>query len=315
MRRAIIAVGIAFAAAAWPAAAHASQGRWGLTEQGDPRLSLTAYHGQFPSPIDRIWWTCAPAVPCTRFVGDELLPGDTAAGTVFESDLDADTERSPVWRGRVKALIPSGLEGGDRAGQTVHPTPARWSGGWGDELTTSVVLACPASTRTDCEYLSDLAGRTVGPGDRAIGDRHAGWFLYAIEYRSASDRFPLVDQVPPAPGAPVTRPPSSALVSVSPPRGPIAARPASTATVVLRRRAQTRAARVTVGHVSCRVRCTVGLTVSDGRHTLKRSLAVSGTRALSIVRAGVLRSARLKVSVSVDGRGLASGRVRLSRRA
>jgi hypothetical protein len=51
--------------------------------------------------------------------------------------------------------------------------------------------------------------------------------------------------------------------------------------------------------------------VGDGRRTLKRTLAVRGTTRLTIVNGSKLRkNVRLRVVVTVDGKRLASGRVR-----
>jgi hypothetical protein len=325
-------VALLLTALAWPVAADASLGRWGLTPTGDPELWASPAHLSRYPPGDPVWRICPPNDAC-REIGDGanlVRPGETPGGTVFESDFtDADgttTERSLVWQGRVAVVSPPGLEGRLAPGETVRPFPASWSGGWGDERSTPYLVACPGLGRTDCELLTDPTGNaSYGTFHRALRAHHAGWYLYAVEARSPRDHDPYIVASPPPAGGPMTLPQPSALVALSPPIGPIAglppvvviARPVDTAVpspaVVLRGRAYRNAGRLTVGRVECLARCAVHLTISDGRRTLRRSLSVRGWAPLAIADRRRLRPGRLRVRVIVDGRELAAGRVRLRR--
>ena len=68
--------------------------------------------------------------------------------------------------------------------------------------------------------------------------------------------------------------------------------------------------RVTLGRVRCPARCTVVLSVSDGRKTIRRTYRVRGEAPLAIVNGRRLLRKALKVTVTVDGKRLTSGRVR-----
>ncbi len=315
--------------AAWPArAAEASLGRWGLDPlTGDPYLSIQWIPEQFASAP--VWRACLPAEVCRAIGGDRLVrPGETAAGTVFESDVTTTsgptTEGSPVWRGRLTLLVAPGVQGELRIGEDVRPVPARWGGGWGDEVITNALIACPDLSGPGCEYLVNRAGTwNFGLGDRPLAARLAGGYVYAVEWRSARDQNPFVAALPPPPGAPTTRPEPSALLAVSPPAGPIAT-PAPVTTqvppakiaepsVVIRKRALRSGRRVTVARVRCAQRCEVALRVSDGRRTLKRTLHVTESASLTIVRGERLRAGLLRVTIAVDGRPAVIGRARLRR--
>ncbi len=311
------------------APAQASLGRWGLDPQtGDPYLSVQWVPETFAA--DPAWRVCPPGEACRAIGAGERTakPGETAPGTVFESDLTTPTgpttEGSPVWQGRLTSLAPPGVQGELRTGENVSPVAARWSGGWGDEVITNALIACPGLSGPGCEYLVNRAGTwNFGLGDRPLGARLAGWYVYAVEWRSPRDQNPFLEALPPPPGAPTARPEPSALSAVSPPAGPIAT-PASVTkpetpvnlaepSVVIRKRALRSDRRVTVARVRCAQRCKVGLRVSDGRRVLTRTLHVTGSAPLTIVRGERLRAGLLRVSVAVDGRPAVSGRVRLKR--
>ena len=285
------------AVVAWPAGAQAAD-RWSRTAAGDPLLTweIDPYFG-IPE-----WWTCPAGDACRSTAkGTRVEPGETPRGTIFESDLGyalQQHERSPVWLGRVTATVAPGLEGAAVPGQRIRPLAATWTGGWGDERSVTVVLACPSPSRTDCEYLTNAGGQTAW-GDRQVLAQHAGRYLYAVEYRTAGV---VKEPALPAPGA-VTRPAPSALVAVSPPAGPVAVDPPA-ASVSLRARALRAGKRVTVGTVSCSARCTVVVTAGESR----RRLSVRGLQRLTLKAP---RSGRPLVRVTVDGLRLASGRVRL----
>jgi hypothetical protein len=262
IRRAVITA--ALAALALPAAAEAST--WQLSHTGDPLLARTQWWHEL--------WACPPGDVC-RWIANEPRhePGETAPGTVFESQLGNGTmERSPAWRGRVAATAGAALEGSATPGGRVRPVPATWTGGWGDERSVSAVLVCRSRTRQNCEVLN---GKVPRDG-----------YLFAVEHRLSRDEA--------APGD-LTRPQPSARVSLSAPV-PVAAEPPD-ATVELRRRALGRV----VGTVTCARRCSVVVTAGGER----RSFAARGTRRITLTRS----TGRPLVRVTVDGVPLASARV------
>ena len=204
-------------------------------------------------------------------------------------------ERSPVWRGRVAAAVAPALVGAATPGESVRPLPAGWTGGWGDERSVTVVLACPSlKSRGDCEHLTSADGQAAA-GNRQVLPRHRGRYLFAVEYRLSRDA--------PSPALPDTRPAASATVAVSPPAGPVEAEPPS-ASVSLRKRALRAGGRLVVGDVTCERRCSVVLTAGATRHTF----SVRGSRRLTLAPSA---SGRPLVRVSVDGLRLASSRVKL----
>jgi hypothetical protein len=272
MRRPVLA-GLAFLLLAAPA--HATTARWQLTPAGDPLLVIAPEFAEY-EPSLTTWFGCGPAAAC-RYAGSarSIAAGETAQGTIFEFETNVNLifERSPVWRGRVAAVSPPALTGSATPGGTVKVTPASWRGGWGDELSASILLAC----RTTCEPFA--AGQVL--------PQHLGATLYAVEYRVAKDA--------PAFTPPATRPEPSALVSVSAPVT-VAAVP-NDVTVEL----NPRAVRGKVGRVSCD--CRVELSVG----TVKRTFTVRKRAALTVK--GVRRG-RHKVAVKVDGVKLANRTVR-----
>ena len=296
MRRLLLAA--LLAVVAWPAGAQAAEplvadsgGRSAADVGGRPVF-------RHPGVVDLSRRRC---LPLDR-EGHARRAGRDPTRTIFEFDLGYELqrhERSPVWLGRVTATVAPGLEGAAVPGQSIRPLAATWTGGWGDERSVTVVLACPSPSRTDCEYLTNAGGQTAW-GDRQVLAQHAGRYLYAVEYRTAGV---VKEPALPAPGA-VARPAPSALVAVSPPAGPVAADPPAASVSSAR---PARSAPREAGH---------------GRHGVLLG-PLHGGRDRRRVPAQVLRpwlaaadaqgapSGRPLVRVTVDGLRLASARVRL----
>lgn len=206
-----------------PAARAADGVRWTHTPQGDPLLSPTASDGAYLT-----WWVCPPSEACRAalspagsayFTGDaRLAPGASARGTFFETDGFVGKaevrERSPMWLGRVAVRRAPRVTGTLRVGQPVRPEAAAWSGGWADDAGTLALVACPASARASCEYLTTKRGAVTGSGARTLRRKHRGWHVYAVEHRRAAD-----DAVPDLKAGPAPRPVASTLVAVSRKRG------------------------------------------------------------------------------------------------
>src|SRR5262249_13158336 len=160
------------------------------------------------------------------------------------------------------------------------PVAARWTGGWGDETSTLAIVGCPGRDRNDCQVLG------TGPLT------HGGWYLYAVDYRTAADV--TAPPVFPAPGVTVPRPVASALVAVSTPIGPVAATktapdPNAKYKVTLLSQALTDDGDITVAQIRCLVRCAVQLRVSDGHRTVSRKLHALGNVPLAVFGAARLR--------------------------
>jgi hypothetical protein len=211
LRRLLIGAGLLLAAAP---SAHAAV-KWELTPAGDPRGAIDEI--SFASD----WWTCPPAEQCRKAaVANAFEPGASARGTFFEVDyMDYDSSdwssyrRSPMWLGRVTARNHPRVIGSLRAGQSVGPVGALWSGGWADDVTTTVMVACPASARAQCEYLTGPHGEVTGTGPRRLQEKHVGWSVYAVQYRERAARVVAAGVAP--------RPVASALVGVSKRHGPV----------------------------------------------------------------------------------------------
>ena len=311
---------IAAAAAALfvPAAAEAQApvGLWSLASDGHPRVG-----NNLPVSVDGLR-ACSPACQEIDDLALPYEPGEVAAGTFFEADVFGVTQRSAGWRGRVGATLEPTLRGTLALGQSLTPVAAEWTGGWGDDVSQPALYVCRTEGGDGCVAFSG-----------ALRAEHSGRYAFAVDTRRANNDHAAQTQ---ADGATVTLPSRTATISVSRAAGPIATSaadappipapaalggPSGTTTpttpkakapkVTLRKRVLRSGKRLTVGSVTCATRCRVRLSVGDGRRTLKRTVSVRGTTRLTLVNGSKLRKkVRLRVVVTVDGKRLASGRVR-----
>jgi hypothetical protein len=81
---------------------------------------------------------------------------------------------------------------------------------------TTVMVACPASARAQCEYLTGPGGAVAGSGPRRLLRKHAGWYVHTVEYRWSRD-----GGAPSFAAGRASRPAASTLVAVSERRGPV----------------------------------------------------------------------------------------------
>jgi hypothetical protein len=244
-------------------------------------------------------------------------PGDAFEARFTSADGTVTTARTPRWTGTIVPLTAPAVVGQAVVGQAVSAAGVQWRGGWAypwQTIDTNLVFACPDATATrDCSVvaLSDPV---------ALDARWTGFYLFAYSSRwSAPDPG---SAVPAAPGMPFDLDPrflgSTTLVSA--PIGPVVvgAPPAPGVTTrvfadpaapraTVRPRALRVKGRLSIGRVTCPTRCVVRLTVSSaGRKALRRTLHVTGTKALTIPP----RHGKLKVRVVVDGKTVASGTTR-----
>jgi hypothetical protein len=315
MRLVIAAVAAALLVPA-TAGAQAPTGLWSLAPDGHPRVG-----NNLPASVDGLR-ACPPSGPCQEI--DDLAlphdPGETAAGTVFEADVFGVEQRSRAWTGRVGSTLEPTMRGTLALGGTLTPVAAQWSGGWGDDVSSLALYVCRTEGGDDC----------VASGGQLRAE-HQGRYAFAVDTRRATNDHALPAQ---ADGAAAGLPSRTATISVSAAAGPIAttaaAAPAIPAPrvpggsspgtttpkakkpkVTLRKRVLRKGKRVTVGSITCATRCRVRLTVGDGRRTLRRNLTVTGIKPLVIVNGSKLRKkVRLRVTVTVDGKRLKTGRVR-----
>jgi hypothetical protein len=243
----------------------------------------------------------------TGTVTNEL--GTPAPGTVYEASYGGAVGRTPAWLGQIANVTPPAVFGVPVVGGIVSATPGTWSGGWDAPWSSqswTALLACPDTSLAGCWYLT--SGEPV-----ILEPRWAGWYLYAHETRVSMSNYPVAARV--AGPFPYTTPVETGVTkALSGPAGPIAG-PATRSTMVqakvpaapiatVRARALRAKGQLSVARVTCETPCTVKLTVSGGGKTLRRTVSVAGTKALTIPP----RHGKLKVRVVVDGKTVASGR-------
>src|SRR3954462_6795338 len=277
---------------------------------GDPIVYATGSHAP-------VFWQACLGSDCRSFQGDAWHPGETAAGTVFTAYASGEGASVSGWRGRIAATSAPALGGNAVVGGTVWPVAAVWSGGWSGELDDLRVEAGKAAT-----------GRTLSAPDWVSGERDgavvlgpdvAGWSLHVADRRrnrlEVRPQIFISDpgEVPPLnPGPLVAVSPSTdvAAPTVSAPDVKPGAPPLIPGPLVaLRKRASRTRSGVVVGSAACPQRCTLRLTVSDGRHRFTRTLSGRGVIALTLARSAKPRRGTLRVKVSVNGRAAASARL------
>ena len=240
----------------------------------------------------------------------------TVPGDFFEVRFTPDdsgavvTVRTPVWVNNVTRSAAPAVVGQPIIGQMVSLAPGVWQDGWSypwRNVVEDVLAACPDATGKDgCFAVA------VGADSVALDPRWEGYYLFAISSGASGtgggSAIPPfaggVYPVHPALGPPVglVSAPVGPIVHPSPPvAAPTVVKAAATASI--RARALRAKGRLSVGRVTCPVKCTVKLMVSGGGKTLKRTTTVTGTKALTIPR----RRGALHVRVDVDGKRLASG--------
>jgi hypothetical protein len=273
---------------------------------GDPELFLSS-PGAWPVHWERCAGVVCTPLPAAAYVpGDPRLtarPGETAPATVFEAvpEGGGTIARVPPWTGRLTATAAPVLTGSPIVGAIVDAQPATWSGGWeGASNVRRTVVACTGPQGGECWTLDE--------NNAVVSERWLGWYLFAVEARLLDPDFAPHAYPEPQPSGPLA---GAAAVAVSAPSGPVAFPPAPPprATARLRKKALHTRAGLVVGSVRCPQRCRVRLTVADGRRNEKRTFSFAGTKTLSVPGKHLHRRP-LKVWVEVDGRIVASGKVR-----
>jgi hypothetical protein len=132
---------------------------------------------------------CAPGRPPLGEPANVLEPGPEPAGTVFRAGATFrghDYVASVRWHGRVRIVAPPWLRGRPWVGARVVPMAGRWVGGWGTEFDQRGVEACRTVHAHGCVLLSGgEPGCPEPPAAFRVRARFLGWFLFAIDTRSA----------------------------------------------------------------------------------------------------------------------------------
>ena len=264
---------------------------------------------------DVSWAKCAPGGACSPAgVGPGLEPGDVPAGTSFVATVSyqgtTTSDTSPPWLGRVTATGSPLLDGPARAGATVTPRAAAWSGGWGSEYDDLRVEACRTPAAARCQTVS-APGEDYPDNDRpaVVGPAYAGWYLFALDTRyAANTMFAGVgyNDVAAVPPRRVRR-----TTVRSAPNGPVAATPGLSARILPRARRVGR--RIVVARARCPGRCRVEVAVVN-QPSGAAAASGSGRGADVRVPAAGVRPGRLRVLVRIDGGLAATGYSRLAPR-
>jgi hypothetical protein len=260
-------------------------------------------------------YRCPGGGACEGAALSETAPGRldasaAVAGDVFEAHWLKDgavvhTAQTPVWNGPLTVSRTPEIHGDPTTGATLTASAAEGAGGWGAPWGLTLnnwIAVCRTAQATDCNLLS--RGDPV-----ALEARWTGWYAFAQTafFSGHTNAVALRQMAPLSFPTPVSSLGQDGSSSVSAPLGPIAAAPAPgpkpQPIATIRTKALRAKGRLSVGRVTCPIACTVNLTVSGGGKTIRRSLRVTGTQALTIPR----RHGRLRVKVVVDGKTLASG--------
>jgi hypothetical protein len=317
-----------FALLALAPSAHTGDEVWeaGTTSAGGPRLAVhdrTVFEAE---PYSVQVFRCpnggsCDTQPLASTAGDyddygaqRVDLGSAAAGDVFEARFSRDgavvrTERTAPWLGDYVLTRAPSVAGQPVADAVVSGDAGAWAGGWGERwqgASANTFAACRLPEGVDCVEFSPFYPTAK------LESRWTGWYVFAISNVSSGHHgAPIVTEYGyPSYPNPIARLVLAGNQALSAAFGPIAAasgpqptapRPQPAASV--RSRALRAEGRLLVGRVSCPERCVVKLTVSGGGKTIRRTLNVIGTKALTVPR----RHGRLKVTINVNGKRLASG--------
>jgi hypothetical protein len=228
-------------------------------------------------------------------------PGDVFEGRWTQNGGVVSSGRTKPWIGPATPTGTPAVQSTAIVGSTITAVAGTWVGGWGETWGGGVgteLVACRSAAGVDC--------RRLGGAPETVSASDVGAYPFALSsYGSGFTSGPVPPMPPPPPTFPAIGP-NTAVFSASPPVGPIVpvAKPeVAPPTATLRSRALRRNHRLSLARVTCVTACKVNLTVSGGGKTVRRTLTVTGTAALTIAP----RHGRLKVKVVVDGKTLASG--------
>jgi hypothetical protein len=234
------------------------------------------------------------------------VPGDVFEAHWIDQGTVAHIARTPDWQGPLTMTQGPSVQGQLTVGAALTAIPGQWVGGWGLPWGRSLydrLVVCRNPDGTDCFTLA-AAGQPV-----TLEARWAGWYAFATTMGYSGHTNAISAQAPPCPLpcalSAIFRSENSV---ASAPVGPIAAAPAPTprplpATASIRARALRRDHRLSIARVNCPQRCAVTAIVTGGGKRLKRTLTVTGFKALTIPP----RHGKLKVRVEIDGKAVAEG--------
>jgi hypothetical protein len=247
----LAAIGLTSAAAGFVAAGASMAtppARYGIDIQasyspaGNPSLVANFYpDGAQAKPR---WSICGPpdvnVCVRTHASGQVLEAGTTSAGTIFEPTATYKRRtyvaRTAPWKGSLRPIAAPRLSGRPRAGATVTPHRAVWTGGWawqrpyrrkdgldsggrGRDFDFLSVEACRTRDAEKCVNLSEPQGDGFSRRPAVVDKRFTGWHLFAFDQRFAAD----TAFAAPAYRIPASVPPlkAGATVARSAPLGPV----------------------------------------------------------------------------------------------
>ncbi|HEY6887103.1 MAG TPA: hypothetical protein VI300_04960, partial [Solirubrobacter sp.] len=203
-------------------------------------------------------------------------PGDVFEGRWTKDGAVVSSGRTKPWIGPATPTGAPAVLGTPIVGSTITSTAGTWVGGWGDTWSGGVgteLVACRSAAGIDC--------RRLGGAPETVNASDLGGYLFALSsYGSGFYSGPIPPIPPPPPTFPAIGP-NTAVFTASAPVGPIV-RPPVPPTATLRSRALRRNHQLSLGRVTCPAACKVDLTVSGGGKAVRRTLTVTGTRALTI---------------------------------
>lgn len=263
------------------------------------------------------WRVCRPGEDCerlgtTRGTQGFIEPGPVPAGTVFEVDVRSTqgkvtTARSRAWRGRVTATGTPRLAGTLRVGRTVRPVGTQWTGGWGNDLSSLGLQACPRRNARRCETLSSDAydELSCARGAAVLGRRYRGWWVRAVDVRSAREAA-FVDigygdarSIPLArPGRTVARTSLVGPVRRAKTRFSQCGRPR----VSIFKGPLRRSGRLRVASIRCRASCDAVIEIRDARRIIRRRFDPATSPFGSVRVRRPLRGSTATIRVLVNGR-------------
>ncbi len=313
-----ISVAATVAALAFGGSAHAGDEVWeaGTTVTGGPRLAVHdgSVFGTESYSVEV--FRCPNGGPCEAqplpftagdyedYGGRRVDLSSAAGGDAFEARFSrggviVKTERTPPWLGNPTLVRPPSVTGRLIEGAVVSGDAGVWAGGWSERWQGSAaysLAACRRPTAVDCVEFSPFYRMAK------LEPRWTGWYVFATStvFSGHHGATVVTDYAYPSYPNPRARLDISGNQAISAAFGPIQSQPP---TASIRAKALRTKGRLSVGRVNCPRRCTVRLTVKGGGKTIRRSLTVTGTKALRIP----VRRGRLTVTVSIGAKQIASG--------
>jgi hypothetical protein len=121
-----------------------------LNDDGTGRLLVNTAGGPWS------WEVCAPDLSrCAPFKrGRIITTAGAPARSVFRVSGEGAIGLSPLWKGRVRSVVPPSVRGIVRANERVTPIAGRWRHGWEGDAHALQLAACVTATGRECTTLT-----------------------------------------------------------------------------------------------------------------------------------------------------------------